>query len=207
VETKEEWCSAAEAVQLLKPVFKSEFAARMTICKRANKGMIRARAERFITDSKAIDNVAVPPVFWWAEGHEALTQNWTAGDFDTWVNFDKLTGNIRYSGPKVHLEAINVTFMRSDIEKLIPPGSAQPVAPSPSPSVGGRPPADWWEDLLIDLCFKHFHGELPHQKQADIVRAMQDWITAHGYDASESTIKLRARKLADAIRRDETAGN
>jgi hypothetical protein len=84
----------------------------------------------------------------------------------------------------------------------------------PSPSVaaiaaaaGGRPPADWWEDLLIDLCFKHFHGELPHQKQADIVRAMQDWIAAHGYGASESTIKLRARKLADAIKRDETAGN
>jgi hypothetical protein len=60
---------------------------------------------------------------------------------------------------------------------------------------------------LIDLCFKHFHGELPHQRQADIVRAMQDWITAHGYEASESTIKLRARKLADAIKRDDAAGN
>jgi hypothetical protein len=29
-----------------------------------------------------------------------------------------------------------------------------------------------------------------------------EWITAHGYDASESTIKIRARKLADAIKRD-----
>ncbi len=90
-------------------------------------------------------------------------------------------------------------------EKMIPAGSV--VAPSPVPArapanSGGRPPADWWEDCLIDLCFKHFRGELPHRTQADIVRAIQDWATEHGHDVAESTAKLRARKLMDAIKRD-----
>jgi hypothetical protein len=56
---------------------------------------------------------------------------------------------------------------------------------------------------LIDLCFKHFRGELQAKTQAAIVRAMQDWIVAHGYEAADSTIKIRARKLLDAIKRDE----
>jgi Hypothetical protein (DUF2513) len=198
----QKWVSAAEAARLLKPVFKSEHLAQMTICKRAHGGLIRAHAERFLMDKKERSDFEIPKEFWFAEGHEALTQNWTAGDFDSWVDSNRFTGNCRFSGLKVHMEAFAVSFLRPDIEKLIPTESVQPVAPPSSTAVGGRPPADWWEDLLIDLCFKHFHGELPHQKQADIVRAMQEWITAHGYDASESTIKIRARKLADAIKRD-----
>jgi len=32
---------------------------------------------------------------------------------------------------------------------------------------------------------------------------MQDWIAAHGYDVDESTVEIRARKLMDAIKRDQ----
>jgi hypothetical protein len=185
----QKWISATEAVQLLKSALKGTYSAQMRICARAHAGLIRARADHFKADKKSEDHFDIPKEFWWAEGREALRQNWEAGDFETWIDHT------------LHLRAFGVSFFRADIEKLIPPGSPEPAV-SPSAAVGGRPPADWWEDLLIDLCFKHFHGELLHQKQADIVRAMQDWITAHGYDASESTIKIRARKLADAIRRD-----
>jgi hypothetical protein len=52
---------------------------------------------------------------------------------------------------------------------------------------------------------EHFRGELSHKTQADIARVMQDWITEHGYDAAESTIKLRARKLWQAIKKDAVA--
>jgi hypothetical protein len=186
------WISAAEAVRLLKPAFSSEFRATMTICERAHAGLIRARAERFMIDNQLAGEREVPSRFWWAEGHDALKQNWTTGDFETWIE------------QRTRLRAFGVSFLLADIEKMIP---AAPVAEPRAPTVGGRPPADWWEDLLIDLCFKHFHGDLPHQKQADIVRVMQDWIAERGYDASESTIKLRARKLADAIKRDDAAGN
>jgi hypothetical protein len=204
VESKEEWISAATAVQVLTPTNQT---AKTTLCKRARAGMVRARADRLIIDGAARDNVELPPVFWSAERYGGLKQNWQTGDFDTWVDSHLQTGNFRMSAGKVHLEAFNVSFLRSDVEKMIPAGSALPAVPTspPAPTVrsSGRLPADWWEDCLIDLCFKHFRGELPRKTKADIVRAMQDWIARHGYDAAESTIKLRANKLMDAIKRDD----
>jgi hypothetical protein len=194
-----EWISAASSVELIKPHFNnSAHAAKMRICEHAYARLVRARARRYMIDEATRDNSVVPHVFWWAEGNAALTQDWATGSFGTYIN------DIRH-------RAFGVTFARVDLEKMIPAELIQrptaPETPSTTPSAGGRPPADWWEDLLIDLCFKHFRGELPHQKQADITRAMQDWITSHGYDASESTIKLRARKLADAIKQDDAAEN
>jgi len=207
VENKEEWISAAAAVRLLTPDGKSELSAKMALCKRAHAGMVRSRAERFIVAGRARDNVELPPVFWWAEGHAALSQDWRTGDFDTWPESSILSGDLRLSAGKVHLEAFNVSFMRSGVDKMIPANAVAPVAATsiPAASSSGRPPADWWEDCLIDLCFKHFRGEPPHKTQADIGRAMQDWIAEHGYDAAESTIKLRARKLMLAIKRDGAA--
>jgi len=81
----------------------------MAICKRAHSGMIRARAERWTFGGRVVDKPDLPAKFWWAEGHEALKQDWTAGDFDTWID------------DKAHLQAFGVTFLRADIEKMIPP--------------------------------------------------------------------------------------
>ena len=36
MESNEKWITAAEAVRLLKPAFKSEYEAQKTICKRAH---------------------------------------------------------------------------------------------------------------------------------------------------------------------------
>jgi hypothetical protein len=191
VESKEEWISAAEAARLLKPVFNSAYTAHMTICKRAHNGLIRSRAERFIAGKKESSDFEIPKGFWWAEGNEALHQNWPIGDFDTWVE----NGNL-------HLQAFTVSFLRADIEKMIPPALAEPVPASPASAVGGRPPADWWEDLLIEICFQHFRGDLKPKVQADIERAMQDWITTHGYEAAPSTVRTRARKVWQAIKNE-----
>jgi hypothetical protein len=119
-----------------------------------------------------------------------------------------LGGDLRLAAGKVHLEAFNVSFQRSRVEEMMPTdrtSAPPPTSSTPTVVPAGRPPADWWEDCLIDLCFLHFRGELPRKSQADIVRAMQSWISDHGYDAAESTIKLRAKKLMDAIRRDDAA--
>ena len=89
----------------------------MTICQRAHSGLIRARADRFIVNEKVRKNVEIPKEFWWAEGHEALTQNWPAGDFDTWLD-----------NGSVHLQAYGVLFLRTDIQKLIPAGALTPEA-------------------------------------------------------------------------------
>jgi hypothetical protein len=190
VESKEEWISAAAAIQILKPVLKSEYAARMRICARAHAGLIRGRADRFMMDNRSQENFEIPKEFCWAEGHEALKQDWEAGDFDTWL---KETN---------HLRAFGVSFLRADIEKLIVLGSVKPAPPRPAPAVGGRKPADWWEDCLLDLAFQHFRGDLKAESQADLIRAMQAWMMERGFDAADSTVKIRARKLMDAINRE-----
>jgi hypothetical protein len=121
---KEEWITAADALRLLKPVFGSEYEAKLTICKRAHAGLIRARAEHFMMGDRSARDQEVPKVFWWAEGHQPLEQNWTTGDFETWIKHT------------TRLRAFNVSFLRTDIEKLRPdPKSAKPGAsPAPPPT-------------------------------------------------------------------------
>ena len=55
---------------------------------------------------------------------------------------------------------------------------------------------------MIEICFKHFRGELQPKTQADFARAMQDWIMERGYEAADSTVRMRARKVWNAIKRD-----
>jgi hypothetical protein len=186
-----EWITAAEASQLLKPAFGNESIARRTICKRAHAGVVPARAERYEQGADFIrENFVIPKEFWWAEGAPALEQNWIAGDFETWINHE------------FHLKAFGVTFARRDIEKLLP-AAATETTTAPPVAKGGRRPADWWEDLLIDICFRHFRGDLKPGSQADVQRAMEEWITAQDYTAGESTVRIRARKVWQAIKRED----
>jgi hypothetical protein len=192
ITSKEDWIQAAEAAQLLKPVFNSAYMAQMTICKRAHNGLIRARAERFIAGKKESSDFEIPKGFWWAEGNKALHQNWPIGDFDTWVEM----GNL-------HLQAFGVSFFRTDIEKMIPADILAPSEPGSAPaapSVGGRPSADWCDDLWIEICRQLYAGDLKPMKQADIENAMLQWLSNRGETPSFSTIRPLARKLWTAIR-------
>jgi hypothetical protein len=126
---EKEWITAAEAVQLLKPAYGFGLATN-TICTRAHNGLIRARAERYVVDhagsKKAGTNVDIPAEFWWAKGGAALNQNWTAGDFDTWLG--------RNSINQVHLSAFGGSFLRADIERLVPatPNASKESKPKPA---------------------------------------------------------------------------
>jgi predicted nucleotide-binding protein len=106
-DAEEDWIRASAALALLQPAMGYSAATR-AICVRAHGGMVRARAEQFVTGDRSGENIAIPRQFWWARGGEALTQNWQVGDFETWIDH------------KVHLQAFGVSFLRSDIEKMIP---------------------------------------------------------------------------------------
>jgi hypothetical protein len=108
----DEWIRAPDAVALLKPIL-SAYSAKMRICERAHGGLIRSRAEQFHRGSRISHNCDVPKEFWYAEGHQALEQDWAVGDFSTWVERGS-----------VQLKAFGVTFARSDIQKLLPAQSA-----------------------------------------------------------------------------------
>jgi hypothetical protein len=112
---QDEWIRASEAVAMLKPVL-TDYSARLRICERAHGGLIRARAEQFHYAGHILHNHSIPQGFWWAEGHEALTQDWDIGDFSTWIDRGS-----------TQLKAFNVTFARADIEKLLPPPKSAKV--------------------------------------------------------------------------------
>jgi hypothetical protein len=115
-------------------VFGSEYAAKLAICKRAHAGLIRARAEHFMIDDRSAGAQEILSAFWWAEGGASLEQNWTSGDFGTWVN----RGNTR-------VRAFGVSFSRADIEKLIP---AQPAASQAPQADSGHDRAVEWDAFI-----------------------------------------------------------
>jgi hypothetical protein len=186
----EVWISAVEAFKLVEAAT-NPYQAQRAICSRANDGLIEARAVMLFVDGVPHNEAVVPKEFWWARGEPALKQNWTTGDFETWIE-------------RRHLKAYGVSFSRSGIEALIGPASAaSAVSPDPPTNVGGRPAAAWWDDLWIEICRQLWTGELLPKKQSDIESAMMSWASTRGHDPAESTIRIRARKLWTALNRED----
>jgi predicted nucleotide-binding protein len=100
-----EWMSAAEAIALL------PFRMR-AICAHAKAGLVKTHAKLFIDAGRHSADCDVPPEFWWAEGGDALQQDWASGHFVTWVR-----------NHTVRLEAFGVEFRRSDIIEHLKPAS------------------------------------------------------------------------------------
>ncbi|NPU10924.1 nucleotide-binding protein [Bradyrhizobium sp. 83002] len=103
-----QWISAAAAINLLKPIYRSSARmAQCAICEHANGELVRARARRYMIGNGARDDFPIPNVFWWADGREAMTQDWQAGSFSTWIN-------------DTEHRAFQVKFAQEDIEKMMP---------------------------------------------------------------------------------------
>lgn len=179
----DEWISAAEALERVARECTPHL-ARLAICKRAHAGLIETVAARFTNGNKVADNARLPPGFWWAEGHEALEQNWKTGDFETWVD------------RKFRLRAFGVRFSRKGIDEMVGPAPDVSEVVSDRPvNAGGRPRAEFWDDMLIEIFRQLWEDRLKVTRQADIEAAMQDWAVANGHSASDSSIRQRARKL------------
>ena len=105
-ESDAEWMSAAEAITFLGP---NRDYGGVAICRHAKAGLVKARAKLLIGAGKRRSG-DIPPDFWWAEGGEALVQDWTTGYFKT----QPPGAAIPYSS----VEAFSVEFRRSDILQL-----------------------------------------------------------------------------------------
>lgn len=89
--------------------------------------MIRSRARLLLVGNQRFEEADLPTKFWWAEGHEALEQDWALGDFSTWI--DQME----------QWEAFGVTFALSGMLEMLPVERRALVAHSFS--VAGN--ADW----------------------------------------------------------------
>lgn len=87
-----------------------ELPAILRICERAHSGLIAAKADNLLWGDRQANNVVIPKDFWWAEGQEALEQDWRIGDFATWID------------QKVEVKAHGVSFDFLAISDLVPAG-------------------------------------------------------------------------------------
>lgn len=200
----EEWLSARESLKLVHHVAKDHSAHR-TICQRAHVGMIRAKAEKFIQAGRDMGAVELPPEFWWAKGREALSQNWEAGDFDTWIN------------KKYHWQAFGVEFLTDDIMKLIPKDTSGLSVLSELPeeetntsgkSAGGRARSENWTTWIAELAhYIHYTG-IPEGEgskgQESIIKAIESSAIEQGLEVpASSTVKSTVRAVLLRIRSGE----
>lgn len=87
----------------------SKTAAQYTLCERAHASLIRTNAKLLVTKYERKENIDLPSYFWWAEGHEALEQNWATGDFSTWAK-----------ERSVQMQAFGVHFAFEDVLEILP---------------------------------------------------------------------------------------
>lgn len=80
-----EWIKAPLALKYAS-LGEYDYPSRIRICERAHSGLIDAKAEKVIWDGQESRNKILPKGFWWAEGNEALEQDWESGDFSTWID-------------------------------------------------------------------------------------------------------------------------
>ena len=104
------------------------------------------------------------------------------------------------------LEIHRFTFTKPNTRKLKEGEQDHKEAAHPRPSSvksertkAGRLPADWWDDLWIEMFRQIYLGDLKPSSQADIVKAMQQWLSDRDVEAADSTLKPRARKLLQML--------
>ena len=111
---------------------------------------------------------------------------------------DRLFDDVR-ADIEAKLEILAFEFDKP-IEPLTPQIETQSVASeSPANNKGGRPPASFWDDMWAAIAAALYAGDLAPKTQADIEKAMADWIEINGHSAGDSTIRGRARRLWDQI--------
>jgi hypothetical protein len=86
---------------------------------------------------------------------------------------------------------------------IVKPEIAQPpptIVSQKSDGSRGPTPKEWWDDLWIEM-FRRIHfGEFLPKRQADMERAMADWLSENNHTASERTVRNAAKKLFEALR-------
>jgi len=102
-----EWIKADLALKYVSDEF-FDTAARRRICERAHGGLIAAKAERIIWQGREESEHLIGKGFWWAEGGEALEQDWQSGDFSTWID------------QKIEVKAFGVSFDFGALSELVP---------------------------------------------------------------------------------------
>jgi hypothetical protein len=70
-------------------------------------------------------------------------------------------------------------------------------------SSGGRPPKSFWDRLWASIAVQMFNGDFKPDKQADIEKAMHDWLARNSEDAGETAVRARAKLLWTELKKED----
>ncbi|MBV8450889.1 MAG: hypothetical protein JOZ29_01270 [Deltaproteobacteria bacterium] len=74
-----------------------------------------------------------------------------------------------------------------------------PLPTANTANKGGRPRKEWWDDFWIEICRQIWMGDLQPKTQAELERAMFEWVENHrNAEVGETTVKAAAKKLFKA---------
>jgi len=65
----------------------------------------------------------------------------------------------------------------------------------PAKPKGGRPLAAHWDAMWAAIAVALYTTDLEPETQADIERAMKDWLASNGIDAGDASVRTRAQQL------------
>lgn len=126
----------------------------------------------------------------------------TATALDTVVNKGTTTIGLYMALERARTTICAETTLRNMY--ILMPGERLPEKDRPSgaipatakTSAGGRPRKDYWEDAIVEMFDRLFHGTLTPSSQADIEDAMAQWILDKHHDSpSEASVRSRASKV------------
>ena len=96
------------------------------------------------------------------------------------------------------LELHRFTFTVLQKPTPIEPASAAPaIAEKPK---GGKPLAAHWDEMWAAIAVALHTGDLQPKTQADIERAMNDWLASKAINAADSSVRKRAQQLWRKLR-------
>lgn len=214
--TEPVWLHPGDALARVQAVIPSRKMAIDTMLGRLGAGALRGTYKTFkwenISTKRNLDPNFVTPNHWrrYSNYHES-EYVWTTGDLKLFLG--SVEGSITETN--VYLTYFQVRLDRAGIDQIVantptPPKRRSPwikrppppqPAPQPSPQInkGGAPRKEWWDDFWIEICRQIWIGDLKPRTQADLERAMFEWVeNRRDATVGETTVKGAARKLFTA---------
>ena len=212
------WLTPEEAIKRVKEAVREGIRVEGPFLDSLKGGLVRSASQRsatvgeFSSPDITDEPTEIPPHWWEAVQSEEF---WTTG-----IAFFDMRDPHTFGLSSARTRCFGIRFDPTGVQELIDSlpkrGVATPIqtaqdihrdapflTPTTTPiskSKGGPTPKEWWEDLWIEM-FRRIHfGEFTPKKQADLEKAMHEWLALRGKSASERTIRNAARKLFGALK-------
>lgn len=213
-----EWLPAKQAFALVRATLQGDWMLTAdTIAARLKAGRVTASFESVLwegipesTGSALLKDKVIDRRFWENYStHDASRLVWATGDMKLNMgHFNSLDGEgigfVTFFGVKIDQRGIDEIIGNTAVPlEMIVADKRTASPPAPAPTVGGRPPKKWWDDLWIEVC-AHIHENGIPEKQAEIENMMLDWAARYGHELSVSSVRPRARKLLQRLKNQRT---